>query len=116
MAWPSIDPGELRHQLTFLDQQIGFDKSGTNITWVASSPPRTIRAKIEEATADDKYKSGIDISHVALKVTIRWEASILQNARFTTEQGALFIIKGIENVEHRNVKLIMICEGIGPNA
>ena len=37
MPWPAIDPGALRHQITFLSQQIGTDATGFQLLLGAGS-------------------------------------------------------------------------------
>jgi SPP1 family predicted phage head-tail adaptor len=116
MPWPKIEPGDLRHQITFLAQVIGADASGANISWAAAVPPVTTRAAIREMSAEELIRGGQDVSQVLLEVTIRYQDGILANSRFTTEQGDTFIIKAIRNVESRNVLLVMTCIGLGDNS
>jgi len=115
MSWPSIDPGELRHRITFLAPLAGTDASGAMVSYVAANPPVTARAKIEIPSGTDTIKSGQDISAVVALVTIRYQASVSQNQRFVTEQGSTFIIRAIKNLEDRNRVLEMVCVGLGAN-
>ncbi len=116
MPWPKIEPGDLRHQITFLSQVIGADASGANFTWAAASPPVTTRAKIVVHSPTESVQGGQDISKVIADVWIRWRPGVLPNMRFVTEQGTYYIVKSILNVEDRNVLLQMACEGLGPNS
>lgn len=116
--WPGVDPGHLRHELTFLNQTYVTDSSGVSTTWVASSPPVTAAAKMEAISGEEIIKAGLDVSQLVAKFTMRYQDAIVAEMRFTTEQqtpGTAWIIKYIEDVQDRHVLLKLICLGLGDN-
>ncbi len=114
-GYPSIDPGDLRHYITYLSQATATDASGVTTVWVAASPPLTSWAKIDIVRARDLIQGGQQISQVVAVVTTRWELGIEPSARFVDENGAYWIIEAINNVGGRNVILEMSCLGLGNN-
>jgi head-tail adaptor len=114
-GYPAIDPGDLRHLITYLNQTTVNDSSGVSTAWLPSSPPVTSWAKIEVMSARDLIQGGQTTSQVIAVVTVRWEPGIEQNARFIDENSSTWIIQGVRNLEGRNVVLEMVCLGLGAN-
>ncbi len=113
--YPSVDPGDLRHQITWLFQVKGTDASGVTVTWLPSTPPAVSFAKIEVMSARDLIRGDQIVSQTVAIVTTRYDPSISTTSRFTTEQGSTYIVQGIVNVQDRNVLLELTCLGLGVN-
>jgi head-tail adaptor len=119
--WPSINPGDLRHKITRLNQVIGSDSSGVGIAYAPSSPPVIVPADIEILSGVDAIRDGQDVAQITAKVTIRgygnpqYVATWQSNQRIMIPGGSTLVIKVIENVQKRNIKLVLDCVGIGPN-
>ena len=115
--WPSINPGELRHTITQLNQLTGTDASGANISYVPASPPVTVRAKIQPMKGSDVIRAGQDIAKVPVEITVRYSAVVTwqPNMRILSDNGSVFIIQAIQNVEERNILLVLTCLGLGAN-
>lgn len=113
--WPGVDPGDLRHQLTFLKQTIGTDGTGANIGWFPTNPPVTAAASMEVLRGDEVIKAGLDISQLYAIFIIRYQDGIVASARFQTEAGSVWIIQAIEDIEDRGVLLRITALGLADN-
>lgn len=110
-GWPKIDPGQMVHQITILQQQVGTDISGAIVTWV---PLVVAWAQIDPVRGTDVIKSGQDTTQLFLTVRIRWQSGILPNMRVQTLNGT-YVIQAVENPGERNVILILNCLALGAN-
>lgn len=111
-SWPKIDPGEMVHQVTILQQTQGTDLSGAVTVW---TPFLTTWAAIEPVRGTDVLKAGQDTTQLYLQIKIRWQTGIQPNMRVQKADGTQFIIQAIENVCERNVVLVLFCLGLGLN-
>jgi head-tail adaptor len=110
--WPKIDPGEMIHQVTILQQQTAQDISGSGVQWV---PFLTgVWAKIKPVRGTDVVKSGQDTTKLFLFVTIFWQPGIVPNMRVQSLNGT-YVIQAIENPLERNILLVLTCLGLGAN-
>lgn len=114
-GYPFLDPGELRHQITFQKQTVVQDESGAGVQWKPTA--LIVRAKIAIISVTQKLQGGQNISQTVAVFTIRWDPNpaIANTARFIDENGATWIIEAIDNIGGRNVKLEMLCIGYGEN-
>lgn len=112
---PWIDPGELRHRITFLEQVASQDLSGTVFAYEPAKKPECAYAAMEMLPGTDVIKSGQDISQVHMTVTIRYRSGVATNRHFRTPNGSEFIIQAVENVLQRNLYLRLTCLGLGAN-
>jgi SPP1 family predicted phage head-tail adaptor len=110
--WPKIDPGEMVHQITILQQTQGVDISGTVTTW---TPFLTTWASIDPVRGTDVLKSGQDTTNLYLTIRIRWQTGIQPNMCVQKVDGARYIIQAIENPGERNVILVLFCLALGLN-
>ena len=114
-GYPSIDPGDLRHQITYLNQTTITDSSGVSTTWAPASPPVTSWAALEVMSVKDLIQGGQTISQVIAKWTVRWEPGIETTSRFSDENGGYWIVEAVRNVLGRNVVLELTALGLGGN-
>lgn len=112
---PYMDPGRLKHQITFLDQVIGSDVSGTSLTYAAADPPETAAAEIRPMRGTDKIKAGQEVSQVLIIVTIRYRATATANRRIQAPGGSVYVIQAVENIGLQNTWMELTCMGIGSN-
>ena len=111
MKWPTLDSGEMRHQITILGQVSSSDVSGGT---VAVAPVVTCYAKIEPVRGIDVIKSGQETTQLFLIISIWWQAGILANMQVQALNG-LYLIQSVENVLELDVVLKLNCLAIGKN-
>ena len=111
MKWPTLDSGEMRHQITILGQVPSVDVSGGT---VAMAPLVTCYAKIEPVRGLDVIKSGEETSQLFLVISIWWQAGILANMQVQALNG-LYLIQSVENLLELDVVLKLNCLAIGKN-
>ena len=111
MKWPTLDSGEMRHQITILGQVPATDISGST---VAMAPLVTCYAKIEPVRGIDVIRSGQETTQLFLIISIWWQAGILANMQVQALNG-LYLIQSLENVLELNVVLKLNCLAIGKN-
>ena len=109
MKWPTLDSGEMRHQITILGQVPATDISGST---VAMAPLVTCYAKIEPVRGIDVIKSGQETTQLFLIISIWWQAGILANMQVQALNG-LYVIEEIENVLEMDIVLKMNCIALG---
>ena len=115
-GYPTIDPGDLRHLITYLNQTTVSDASGTATAWLPASPPVTSWAAMEVISGvKDLMQGGQTISQVLAKWTVRWEPGIETTSRFSDEDGGFWIVEAVHNVGGRNVVLELTALGLGAN-
>jgi head-tail adaptor len=111
MTWPTLDSGDLRHQITILAPVPATDISGSTVAMV---PLVTCYAKIEPVRGLDVIKAGQETTQLYLTVSIWWQAGILPNMQVRALNG-LYLIQSIENPLELNVVLKLSCLAIGKN-
>ena len=111
MKWPTLDSGEMRHQITILGQVPATDVSGGTVAMV---PLVTCYAKIEPVRGIDVIKSGQETTQLFLIISIWWQAGILANMQVQALNG-LYLIQSVENVLELDVVLKLNCLAIGKN-
>ncbi|HEV8189445.1 MAG TPA: phage head closure protein [Pyrinomonadaceae bacterium] len=111
MQWPKIDPGEMIHRVTILQQRGRTGVSGSGVAWV---PFVTTWASIDPVRGVDVLKAGQDVTQLYLTVKIRWQSGILPNMQVQAQNGT-YIIQSIENPGERNVILVLTCLGLKLN-
>jgi len=112
MKWPSLDPGELRHQITILAPVAATDVSGSTVALV---PLVTCYAKIDVVKGLDVIRSGQETTQLYLIVSMWWQAGIAANMQVQALNG-LYLIESVENVLELDVVLKLNCLAIGKNA
>lgn len=115
-GYPSVDPGDLRHPITWLFQTTGTDSSGVSITWQPSTPPVISWAKIDPMNARDLIRGGQTVSEVVTIVTVRFDPTIVATSRFQTEWGSQFVVEGVNDLQNRHVLMELTCLGISLGA
>lgn len=114
-SFPSIDPGEFRHQFTLLEQKSGMGTAGVTIEYVPGKPPITAFGKQDFIRGTELIKSGQDVSQVYLKLTMWYRAEFSPNKRIQAPSGAKYIIQAVENVRGMNTYAVLTCLGVGEN-
>jgi SPP1 family predicted phage head-tail adaptor len=110
-TWPAVNPGELVHWITLLQQTVTTDVSGATAAW---APFLSTWAKIEPVKGTDVIKSGQITTQLYLTITIRWQGGIQPNMRVTRRNYA-YVIQSVENPGERDVLLILNCVGLNAN-
>lgn len=114
---PSIDAGELRHRILFLEETITTDASGSVAVWAPGSPPDETWAKIDQPRGRTEIRNGQDVSQVDAIVTVRCNPNRPRkaNMRFQDKNGNTYLILAIAKPLGMNVLLVMQCLLIGAN-
>jgi SPP1 family predicted phage head-tail adaptor len=107
-----LDPGEMIHWISILQETTVDDISGTSAVW---APFLSMWAKIDPVRGTDVLKAGQDTAQSFMTIKIRWQPGILANMRVQTLDGT-FIIQGKpEDPGNRHVILVLNCIGLGVN-
>lgn len=113
-AWPHIDPGQKRHKINVYAASSTRDAAGQQSTALGDVVLEGVFAKIENFSARQLFQDGL-VSQVVHKVHIDWpSARITDDMKVVVRpwQGAdasLYEIQAIENVEERNLVMILTC-------
>jgi SPP1 family predicted phage head-tail adaptor len=111
MKWPTLDPGEMRHQVTILKQTASEDVSGKTVVMM---PFLTAWAKIEPVRGIDVIRSGQVTTQLYLTISIWWQAGILADMQVQALNG-LYVIQSVENLLEMNHALKLNCVALGHN-
>ena len=106
-----IDPGELRQELTVEKNTNARQDDGTvDESWAAQTP-NPIRAKIEQLTGTEYVEAQALAAGAKLKVTMRYFAGLEPTlCQFKRYGGSTVLdILHVNNVEERNVMMIVLC-------
>lgn len=117
-----FDQARLRHRVA-IQQQVeanppATDAGGPTMIW------QTIFwcwAAIDPLGGRDLISNGQTASEVEIPIRIRWRYGVTSAMRVKRPpmegdvQGAAYIIRGIRNVQERNIWLDLSCVAIGPN-
>ena len=114
-VWPVIDPSSFIHQITFLEQMIGNDATGANVSYAAASPPDTTSARIKIMRGIDVIKGGQDVAQVFAEITTYYRTGRGPNTRIQAPSGSVFVVRSVQNVDERNMYTVFTCVGLGPN-
>jgi SPP1 family predicted phage head-tail adaptor len=112
-----INPGRFRHTITLLQATSGTDASGVSVTYSqGATKPVTQKAEIRYLRGSESLKSGQDVSEIWIEVTTRYNAALARLGRFVAPDGNQYVIQSADNVQMRNVFLVMTCKGAGVGA
>ena len=109
MQWPTLDAGELRHQITILGPVPGSDASGST---VMMSPKVTAYAKIEVVRGADVVRNGQVTTQTMLVISMWYQDGIASNMQVQALNG-LYVIEEIENVLEMDIVFKMNCIALG---
>jgi head-tail adaptor len=113
-AWPHIDPGKKRHWIKTFAQNATQDSFGQESTALGANPVLGCFAAIETTTTRELFQDGF-VSLVSHRITTDWpNVAITADMRvvFHSVLGAgasLCEIQTIENVQERNLVMILTC-------
>jgi hypothetical protein len=111
-----INPGRFRHTITRLVPTSGMDASGATVTYGLGPSPVKAKAEIEYLRGGESMKGGQDVAETWIKVTTRYDAGWVRLGRFLAPDGNQYVIQDMDNLQMRNVFLIMTCKGVGASA
>ena len=111
MNWPSLDPGDMRHQITILAAARGSDASGSTVTMV---PFASAYAKIVVVRGTDVIRAGQVTTQLFLTISIWYQAGILADMQVQALNG-LYVIQSVENVSELGVVLVLNCLALSQN-
>lgn len=113
-AWPHIDPGKKRHLIKIYSEGPSQDGFGQETTALIEPPALQCFAAIETTTSRQLFQDGF-VSLVSHRITTDWpNVAITADMRvvFHPSLGAgasLCEIQTIENVQERNLVMILTC-------
>lgn len=102
-VYPTTDPSEFVHQITWLDPQTVNDESGVIVVYAAASPPSKSWCKIEWTRGEDVIKGGQDTSQLYGTVTMNYKPGLAANRRISPPGGGEYVIKSVENVQNKGM-------------
>lgn len=106
-----IDTGDLRHELAILQKTTVIDEGGgRTITW---PPFLTVLGHIRATSAYEKYVNSIMNATVSHVITIWYVAGLTASMKLLFA-GRIFSIRGLVNVEERNLQWRITAEEV-PN-
>lgn len=108
--YPSIDAGRLRHRVTILQPTVTSGIAGAEVDYTALC---TCYAAIEPASATDVIRAGQTVAEVQVPITIRYRSTVQPDMLVQRADGSRYVIKGIINVDERNVLMTLMCVGLG---
>ena len=111
MNWPSLDPGDMRHQITILAPTRGSDGSGSTVTM---APFTSAYAKIVVVRGTDVIRAGQVTTQLFLTISIWYQAGILADMQVQALNG-LYVIQSVENVSELGVVLVLNCLALSQN-
>jgi hypothetical protein len=121
--FPSLNPGDLRHWIWFLEQSTsqptGADDCNncdTGISWAKGNPPLGAWAKIEAVRGTDLIRAGLDSTILYLTVTIWYQPGVSAQMHILSPTNCEYVINSVENVLLMNHILVLNCQAIGAQA
>ncbi|HXI42054.1 MAG TPA: phage head closure protein [Bryobacteraceae bacterium] len=114
-GWPVIDPGKMRHTLTFLEQSVTAGASGAKETWAPGNPPREARAAVETMASKDRTQADQTGTQLSLSAAIWFQANVKPSMRVQHNNGNVYVVQSVENVLEMDVVLVLNCLGLGAN-
>jgi len=123
-VFPTLNPGELRHWVWFLEQSSAQPSTaddcecagGGGVTWKQKTPPLGAWTKIEAVRGVDLLRAGLDASILYLTVTLWYQPGISAQMHILSPTGCEYIINSVENVLLMNHILVLNCQAIGTQA
>jgi head-tail adaptor len=109
--WPTIDPGELRNQISILQPTPSSDVSGNT---VVMAPFLTAYAKIDAVRGTDVLKSGQVTTQEFLVITMWYQPGVLADMQVQALNG-LYVIQSVENLLEMDIVLKLNCLALGLN-
>jgi head-tail adaptor len=105
--WPSLDPGDLRNQISILQQTQSSDAS-------VMAPFATAYAKIDPVRGTDVLKAGQVTTQEFLVISMWYQPGILADMQVQALNG-LYVIQGVEDLLEMDIVLKLNCLAIGRN-
>lgn len=105
--WPSLEPGQLRHQIQIQQQSSSQDSSGQLLeTWTTV---RTSWASIQSITLKEAFQSDQLTSQVTHTITLRWPSGVSVQAGMRVVYGShTYKIQAVNNIDERDVILRLL--------
>jgi head-tail adaptor len=108
MTWPKLNPGDLRHRVTVLEEIVTANAAGTDtvLSLVISA-----WAKIEPMRGTDIIRSGQNITELPVIVSMYYDARVQPKMHLRTLNGR-YAIQAIRNVLQLNAVMELTCLAI----
>lgn len=105
----TINPGELRRQVTIQAPTTATDAAGQPTT--AWTTMLTTMAAIRATAAKEAFQTGQFISQVTHRISIRWpgDAITLRGGQRVLYGSRTFLVQAVENVRERNALIHLMC-------
>jgi SPP1 family predicted phage head-tail adaptor len=110
-----INPGQLRHRITLLEEVTAMGASGMVTTWAPADPPVQAWAHVEEKQTEEVLRGGQDVTQAHITVTIRYNPAFSTN-KHVQVRGVEYIIQAIHDPLFVKAYMVMDCLGIGASA
>lgn len=97
---PFQDPAKRRARITFLEQEIVADASGSSESWAVGVPPDITSAEIMTMSGIDVIKAGQDVAQVKIIATIRYKLpGRTASMRFQDLRGNVYVIQAVRDID-----------------
>jgi SPP1 family predicted phage head-tail adaptor len=105
-AWPSLEPGQLRHQIQIQSQTTTPDAFGQpQASW---STIRTSWAKIEALTQQEAFQPDQFTARVTHRITMRYPNGVsIQGGMRVLYGSHTYLIQNVNNYQERNAILFL---------
>jgi SPP1 family predicted phage head-tail adaptor len=105
MIWPKLNPGDLRHRVTVVEETVTANAAGTD---TVLSPVISAWAKIEPMRGADIIRSGQNITELPVIVSMYYDARVQPKMLLQTLNGR-YAIQAIRNVLELNAVMELTC-------
>jgi SPP1 family predicted phage head-tail adaptor len=112
--WPVFDPGDFMHPISIQQRSTAgaIGPAGPAQAWTEYV---ACYASIKHVRGTDVIRSGQDTAQLFATITIHYLPGIQQNMRVQDNNGNIYTIQTVENLEPMNVLLILNCIALGAN-
>jgi SPP1 family predicted phage head-tail adaptor len=108
MIWPKLNPGDLRHRVTVLEEAVTSNAAGTD---TVLSPVISAWAKIDPMRGTDLIRSGQNITELPVIVSMYYDARVQPKMQLQTLNGR-YAIQAVRNVLELNAVMELTCLAI----
>lgn len=107
--WLSLEPGDLRHQVTINEQSSSRDAYGQPVTTGSSTPIRTTWAGINLVSMREVFGNDQLTSQSTDIWTVRWTPTVIKPGMQIIFGSSIYRIQAVSNPGKRNIYLHLLC-------
>lgn len=111
---PIISIGKLRHLATFQKLMPSspptYDEAGQTQVWTPTGQQALVAVDI--LSARDAIRNGLTITELYADLTMYWQPGITNKLRAVMDNGAIYVIRSVQNILEMNAVLVVNCVGL----